>query len=293
MPSNRLAENRPRQLAPWSNGRLSSGLAVSVLLHSLPLLALIGWQAAPVEIPKAIPIELVLEQPPPPPPLPEPPAVPPPIRAASADLAEVAAARTEPGVASAAPASAEPKPAGTEPPAPAEVRPPPEAAPAEEPAQPSSSETKTALLSPPPPKPTPRRQQPLLPMSLPGVSAWPLPLHQDRPHEAPRRAALIGPPAVRDEYCERALYLTMRHIDLLPRSYVGDRRGRTVVKIRILGDGTINSVKLAQSSGYPDIDQRVEKMVFAVGQYPPLPPRMPGPSMDFSFIMVFPEAIEP
>ncbi|HEX3536994.1 MAG TPA: TonB family protein [Stellaceae bacterium] len=261
-----------------------------MLLHSLPLLALIGWQTAPVEIPKAIPIELVLEQPPPPPPVPEPPAVPPPIRGASADLAEVAASKTEPGAASAEPASAEPKPAAEPPTAAAEARPPPESAPSEEPAQPPSSETKTVALTPPPlPKPTPHRQEP----KVAATSAWPLPLHQDHPRETPRRAVLIGPSAVRDEYCERALYLTMRHVDLLPRSYVGDRRGRTVVRIRILGDGTINSVKLTQSSGYPDIDQRVEKMVFAVGQYPPLPPRMPGPSMDFSFIMVFPEAIEP
>jgi TonB family protein len=65
-----------------------------------------------------------------------------------------------------------------------------------------------------------------------------------------------------------------------------------VLTIRILGDGTINSVKLAQSSGYTDIDQRIQRMVFAVGQYPPLPPRMPGTWMDFTFLMVFPDALE-
>ena len=90
----------------------------------------------------------------------------------------------------------------------------------------------------------------------------------------------------------RALNLTLRHLDLVPRSYLGGRRGRTVLTIRVLGDGTINSVKVAETSGFPDIDQRVERMVFAVGQYPPLPTRMPGPWMDFSFIMVFPDILE-
>jgi TonB family protein len=126
-------------------------------------------------------------------------------------------------------------------------------------------------------------------MSLPMTSGWPLAPHPDDPHAPQRLASLVGPPAVRDEYCVRALDLTLRHLDQLPLSSLGGRRGRTVVTIRILGDGTINSVAIAQSSGYPDIDQRVQKMVFAVGQYPPLPPRIPGSWADFTFAMVFPD----
>jgi protein TonB len=269
---------------------LARGLLVSVLLHSLPLLALIERQPNPEEspTPTPIPIELVLEQPPPPP-IPEPPAAPPPVRRASADMAEPTASKDDPGIDS----PPEPQPAAEPKAAPAAASPPPEPVSSEAEAQPSA-ETKTAALTPPPlPKPTPHKQQPRLPTSVPMSSAWPLPLRQDRPVAVTRRfATLTGPSAVRDEYCVRALNLTMRHLDLLPRSYLAGRRGRTVLLIRILGDGTINSVKVAQGSGYPDIDQRIEKMVFAVGQYPPLPPRMPGPWMDFSFIMAFPESME-
>jgi TonB family protein len=269
---------------------LARGLIVSLLLHSLPLLTLIAWQPPPEEAPTPIPIELVLEQPPPPPPpIPEPPTTTPPMRRASADMAEPTASTAEPGIDS----PPEPQPAAEPEAVPAASSPPPEPAPSEAEPQPAA-ETKTAALTLPPlPKPTPHKQQPPLPTSVPMSSAWPLPLRQERPVAMTRRfATLTGPSAVRDEYCVRALNLTMRHLDLLPHSYLAGRRGRTVLLIRILGDGTINSVKVAQGSGYPDIDQRIEKMVFAVGQYPPLPPRMPGPWMDFSFIMAFPESMQ-
>jgi TonB family protein len=121
---------------------------------------------------------------------------------------------------------------------------------------------------------------------------WPLPLHPQHPGAAPRSAPHIGPAAARDEYCARALAMTLRHIDLLPLSLIGARSGDTIVSIRVLGDGTINSVKVARSSGYPDIDARIEKMVLAVGQYPPLPKWIPGPSMDFDFSLHFPHPLE-
>jgi periplasmic protein TonB len=282
------------------------GLLLSLLLHSLPLLSLIAWHPTPAEIPSPIPIQLVIEQPPPPPPpaKPEPAPSSPPIRSASADFAEHAAPKVEQGVNDAPPEPAEPPPPveaqtpAAAPPSPAETKaaaaepPPPQPAPSpsEEPAQPPAVEIKTAAVVPPPlpPKRTPHKQQTTLEMPL--ASAWPLPLHQDNPHAAQRFASLVGPAAVRDEYCVRALNLTLRHLDLVPLSFLGGRRGTTVVTIRILGDGTINSVKLAQSSGYPDIDQRIERMVFAVGRYPPLPPRIPGTWSDFTFVMVFPDA---
>src|SRR5205807_2152028 len=87
---------------------LRRGLILSVLLHSLPLLALIGWEPTPEDVPKPIPIELVMEQPPPPP-VPEPPAELLPSRRASADLAEAAAPKAEPGSDSSLEASAKPE----------------------------------------------------------------------------------------------------------------------------------------------------------------------------------------
>jgi TonB family protein len=148
------------------------------------------------------------------------------------------------------------------------------------------------MALPRPPKPVPHKREPA-PMSLPMASAWPLPLRETRIREptspTPRFASLTGPAAVRDEYCVRALALTLRHLDLVPLSFLAGRRGKTVLKLRVLGDGTVNSVTLVESSGFPDIDQRIEKMVFAVGQYPPLPPRLPGPWTDFTFSMVFPD----
>ena len=132
--------------------------------------------------------------------------------------------------------------------------------------------TSSILTPPSPPRPAPHpRPETRTVLVVPNDTAWPLPLPRDRPpRQPPRFASLNGPSAVRDEYCVRALNLTLRHLDLVPRSYLGGRRGRTVLTIRVLGDGTINSVKVAETSGYPDIDQRIERMVFAVGQYPPI-----------------------
>jgi TonB family protein len=291
----------PARLAPEKLPRHEVGagrwLILSLLLHSLPLLSLVGWRATPPEIPGPIPVQLVIEQPPPTPvpaapkPAPDPPHVP----IASDDFGPVAAAEARPGAAEAAPVSGGPEPpvdahfAAPEPPLP-NVVPVQRPNPAIAPAPPSTPEIDMAALTPPAhPKRPPQRQPTAPEMSLPMSSGWPLPLHQSDAHPPQRLASLIGPPAVRDEYCARALNLTLRHLDQLPLSSLGGRRGRTVVSIRILGDGTINSVAITQSSGYPDIDQRVQKMIFAVGQYPPLPPRIPGSWADFTFAMVFPD----
>jgi hypothetical protein len=49
------------------------GLIASILIHLLPLLALLDWTVTPAELPKPIPVQLVIEQPPPPPPQQKPP----------------------------------------------------------------------------------------------------------------------------------------------------------------------------------------------------------------------------
>ena len=137
----------------------------------------------------------------------------------------------------------------------------------------------------PPPKSKPPRQQTAMRMPQPLGDVWPLPLH---PNEARRTAAHIGPTATRDEYCAYALSLTLRHLDLLPESLIAARRGTTLVSLRVLYDGTVENVMIARSSGYPDIDERVEKMVLAVGRFPPLPQWVPGRWMDFTFQLHFP-----
>ena len=89
-----VAQPAPEQPAPEASGRrgLWLGLLLSLLLHLLPLVLLIQWPNAPVEVPTTIPVRLVLEQPPPPPPppapvaRPQPAAKPPPGRLASEDV---------------------------------------------------------------------------------------------------------------------------------------------------------------------------------------------------------------
>jgi hypothetical protein len=45
------------------------------------------------------------------------------------------------------------------------------------------------------------------------------------------------------------------------------------------------------SSGYPEIDERVEQMIRAVGRFPPLPQWYQGESMRLEFRLQFPEAL--
>ena len=66
------------------------------------------------------------------------------------------------------------------------------------------------------------------------------------------------------------------------------RRGTTSLAIRVLGDGTIARIAVSESSGYPDIDNRVIQIVAAVGRFPPLPPWVEQPSWDINFHLRFP-----
>jgi len=79
---------------------------------------------------------------------------------------------------------------------------------------------------------------------------------------------------------------------MLPLSMVGPRRGITTLTIRVLDDGTVARIAIAQSSGYPDIDERIERMVAAVGRFPPLPQWFQGPRMELRLRLQFPEALE-
>ena len=112
--------------------------------------------------------------------------------------------------------------------------------------------------------------------SLPEQPVAPPPSRQSargpRPRPPQHAAAVIGPPAVRDEYLARLVALVRPHLRLLQPGLLNGRHGTTSLAIRVLGDGTIARIAVSQSSGYPDIDARVIQIVASVGRFPPLPP---------------------
>ena len=245
----------------------------SLAMHLLPLLLIVLWPTATNEGPSVIPVQLVIEEPPPPPPqpAPQPPPPPPPQtgRLASVDTGDV-----------------KPKTPGT---APAE------APPAAGEKQPDPSETKTATAATPPPvappKPVPPKE-PTPAVHPPKPSGAELPKHEATPHEAPHAARFAGPAASRDEYLAYLVSLTRQHIDLLPMSVVGTRRGETVISVTVLDNGTIAHIGVSQSSGYPDIDKRIALMVAAVGKFPPVPQWFQGNQVQLELTLRFPEALE-
>jgi TonB family protein len=263
---------------------LPLGPLASLALHLLPLLFLVPWlnSALPVETPPAIPVQLVIEQPPPPP---EPAASPDITKPPQGRLAseEVGAKPDEPSP-EAVPQPSEPPPAAATPPsAPA---PPPEP-------------QRLANLVPPQSGPTLLDRDAL---ALPSPSIEPLPQEAAAPAPPRRReaaprsrppqrtAAIEGPPAARDEYLAHLVTLVRPYLSLLSPGLLRGRRGTTSLAIRVLGDGTIARIAVAESSGYPDIDAKVIEMIAAVGRFPPLPPWIDQPSWDINFHLRFPFA---
>jgi TonB family protein len=257
----------------------------SFLLHLLPLLLLLDWQiSAPSEI-APIPVQLIVEPPPPEvkpapsPPPPKPPSPPPRGRLASEDLGAPEAKDVE-------------RPKGDGPtaenPAKAET-PTPETKPAEKPQQ-------TAALVPPPLPPKPDAPKPVSipkPAPKPNPAARQPPRHLEEPgNMAPRRARFPGPAATRDEYLAYMHSLIRQHYNLLPMAMIGGRRGATVIEFVVLDNGTIAMIKVRRSSGYPDIDRRIEEMISAVGRFPPLPQWFQGLGMPFEFGFPFPDALQ-
>ncbi len=294
-PPERLAPVAVRQRMRWL------GPVGSLVLHLLPLLLLIEWpMAAPPEV-EPIPIQLVLEppppEPPPPPPSPVPPKPefkpPPPGRIASEDIGDTEAkeASRKPSDAPAAKDAPPPPPpekteAAPEPPQQtAAAVPPPEKieAPPSEPPQ------QTAAIVPPPPpeKPAPPKPQP-----KPNPSTQQSVRQTEEPgRAATHRAKYPGPAASRDEYLAYVHSLIRQHYNLLPLSMVGGRRGEAQIEFVVLDDGTIEMIKVRQSSGWQDIDSRIEMMIAAVRRVPPLPQWFQGPSMALILNLPFPEAL--
>jgi hypothetical protein len=243
----------------------------SLVLHLLPLLALVDWPLRPPPEMTPIPVQLVFQPPrppPAPPDRPKPEVRRPPGRLASEDIGDTK----------------------TRGPAPRRN--------VETAKKPPEPETKTAAVLPPPPLPATSglpdediAKPPPLPKPKPSPRE---PQHHSaavQTHPAARPARYPGPSASRDEYLAYLVYLTKKHLNLLPMSVVGGRRGLTVIDIVVRDDGTLAFLHVGQSSGYPDIDRRVEAMITAVGRFPPLPQWFQGPSTELQFSLRFPDAL--
>ncbi len=276
----RPVESEPR--------RRPFGPIVSLILHLLPLLLLIDWPMHPPAEVTPIPVQLVFQPPPPPPPIPKPAPKPapkprpearrPPGRLASADMGDTKtkgrdqAKSEEPSPNREPPATMESQ--FEAPPKIASIEPPPLPAPAEITPQPLDMFAPKPLLK-------------LAPAVRQAVARAP-----QRAHLMPRSGRFPGPSATRDEYLAYVNSLILRHLGLLSHSLIAGRRGETAIPMIVLDDGTVARVSVMRSSGYTDIDLRVEEMVRAAGRFPPLPQWIQGPSTGLVFVLPFPEGLE-
>jgi TonB family protein len=269
------SQQRPSRFSPLA----------SLVLHLLPLLLLLNWPMHPPAEVTPIPVQLVFQPPPAPKPAPEPrlkpETRPPPGRIASVDMGEVRknghdeakseepAAKKEPAATTESPLEAPqqtaflpPPPALPDPPA-LELPKPPEHKPIAAPKPPKSSMAARRLV----------RRAP------------------EQAHLWTRLAKYPGPAATRDEYLAYLAALARQHIGLLSPALIAGRRGETIINVLVLDDGTVAMLKVGLSSGYPDIDARVEQMIRAVGRFPPLPQWYQERAMLLEFRLHFPEAL--
>jgi protein TonB len=271
-------------------------LAVGVYLVTLLLLLPWGLLATPQEQP--IPVQLVIEQPPPPPPAPLPPAPKKEEKApigpiASVDMGQTAGKPDAPEEKPAPPPEPERKTAAVEPPKPPPPEPPKEAAEPPKPQPPSKltsalpkptvPDAVAALPEPetPPlldltPPPAPRPKQPVVAR---------VPLNQPL---APHPTEYPGPAATRNEYLAYCEAMIRRYSGMISDSFLAGRRGAATLTLLVLGNGTIARISVVQSSGYQDIDNRVEQMVAAVRRFPPLPQWFQGTTMPLMYHYAFP-----
>jgi periplasmic protein TonB len=259
-PPEKLADPPPLR---FRDRVVTPGLFVSLALHLSPLLLLVGWASAPADVPPPpIAVQVVFE---PPPPAPAAEKIRPHGPLASEDMGSPAPQQPTPPSPETAP---ELKTALTWSEPPAEPLPQPDA----------------SLTDPLPPPEPPRRA-----VAKPAPTAH---RTEPTPYNWSHKWRVLGPPATRDEYLAHLANLTRRHLDLLSLSLLAGRRGTTALSILVLGDGTIARISVAQSSGYPDIDRQVERMVAAVGRFPPLPQWLQESRLDLLFRIQFPEALE-
>jgi protein TonB len=144
----------------------------------------------------------------------------------------------------------------------------------------------------PPPKPSPPPQP--TPAALPNP-APPVPAAKPAPpasNPAPPEARVPGSDATRGDYLDYLVTLTRGHFDILPLAFLAGRHGKTTLSVLVFEDGTISRIAVKQSSGYPDIDAKIEQMVAAVGRFPPVPDSFKRPSVELDFNMIFPDALQ-
>jgi TonB family protein len=240
----------------------------SLGVHLLPLIVLISWSSAPAEIPATIPVQFVIEE------SPSAPDKAPPDQLVTETISETP---REP------PAKPDSRAVDTT---------------ASPPVQPP--QTSVAIVMPPPPKPNPPPEPPprqpaatalptaLLPTATPPTATLPT---SATPIPAPREAQVPGPDPARSDYFAHLVALTRGHLDMLPAAFLAGRRGQTVLSVVVLGDGTIGRISVKRSSGYPDIDTRIEQIVAAVGRFPPPPESFQRPSVELDFNLTFPNAL--
>jgi TonB family protein len=224
---------------------------VALLAHLLPMIGILVFPLLMVEPPAPMPVQLVFEQPPP---KPQP------------------GEQSLPPTAPQAQAEAQSLPVPSTPVPPRPAQPPPKL-----------TSVQPAPVQPPPPKPKPI-SRPVKPVPVP-TSALP-----PRPREAPvPQYPTAG--TSREGYLAYLATLTGQHIDLVPPSLVGNRRGETVLQVAVRRDGVIDGISILRSSGYADIDGRIEQMVAAVRRFPPVPDAFKGNPVELELDFAFPEAL--
>jgi TonB family protein len=250
---------------------LRSPLA-SLAFHLLPILMLILLPLLVIEPPPPIPVQLVFEQPPPPEPQQQQQQQQQP-KMETGRLSSVDMGMVKPNLDLGRAADPVQQPSASE-------------------QQQNPTETQTAAVVPPLPlpKPAPPKEKPS-PFQLPKPSGANVPRREETPHETARSARYPGTASTRDEYLAYLVTLTRQHINLLPMSLVGGRSGETVISVVVYEDGRLGPLGVMRSSGYPDIDQQIQKMVAAVGKFPPLPQWYQGNAVQLELTLRFPEAL--
>lgn len=274
-------ERRPAPLSQYRSRYSVAAWALAVGVYVVTLLLLLPWAVNTSDPEPPIPVSLVIQQPPPPPPLPRPPADEqkrPPGRLASRDVGDVTPRKEE--------AAAPPD------------------------STPDSPEQQVAAITPPPkPVPPPTLESPLpKPTTAPENTELPdipkpAPAYKEAPKEPPRHvvtarlaprrrnpvprsAEILGPAASRDEYFAYCEEVIRHRYGMLPASFLAGRSGVASFRIYIRDDGTITRITLERSSGYTDIDERIERMVEAIHRFPPLPQWFQGPVMPVMYQQV-------
>lgn len=282
----RGGEEPEEPLPPAPRPASAASVAFSFGVHLLTLLVLVGWHSAPAQIAGAIPVRLVIEAP----------AAAPAENVAgqsvavSAERAPPAANRT---VTPAEPPPAPPQPQVASMTPPAKPRPPlprPPAAPPR-PAPPTHAATQAETPAPPPKaaaSPPVRAASTPLPPRPTAVAGAPSAASIAVRPEATVAAAATG----EGDYFARLEELTRPYLYMLSPNFLAGRRGSTTLSIAVADDGRIGHIGVKRSSGYPDIDARIEQMIAAIGRFPPLPQQLRRPGVDLDFNLVFPDVLQ-